>query len=62
MKLFGHILKVFTVAMFAIFYTQKMYEKVYGMLADQSGRGVLGMNSLCSLERWYRGFESHSRH
>jgi hypothetical protein len=27
--------------------------------ADHSGRAVQGMNSLRSLERWDRGFESH---
>jgi hypothetical protein len=29
---------------------------------DHSGRAVEGMNCLHSLERWDRGFESHSRH
>jgi hypothetical protein len=32
------------------------------LLADHSGRAVQGMNCLRSLERWDRGFESHSRH
>jgi hypothetical protein len=32
------------------------------MPADHSGREVKGMNYLCSLERWDRGFESHSMH
>jgi hypothetical protein len=31
-------------------------------LAEYSGRAVWGMNCLCSLERWARGFEYHSRH
>jgi hypothetical protein len=30
--------------------------------ADHSGRAVKGMNCFRSLERWNRGFESHSRH
>jgi hypothetical protein len=30
--------------------------------ADHSGRAVEGMNCLRSLERWDRGFESHSRY
>jgi hypothetical protein len=30
--------------------------------AGHSGRAVWGMNFLRSLERWDRGFESHSRH
>jgi hypothetical protein len=29
---------------------------------DHGGRAVQGMNCLRSLERWDRGFESHSRH
>jgi hypothetical protein len=35
----------------------------YGQLvrrADHSGCATSGMNRLCSLERWARGFESHS--
>jgi hypothetical protein len=29
---------------------------------DHSGRAVSGKNCLRSLERWDRGFDSHSRH
>jgi hypothetical protein len=36
--------------------------KVNHPFADHSVRAVSGMNCLRSLERWDRGFESHSRH
>jgi hypothetical protein len=36
--------------------------KVKVKLADHSGRAVWVMNCLPSLERWDRGFETHSRH
>jgi hypothetical protein len=35
---------------------------LYRHHADHSGCAVKGMNCLLSLERWDRGFESHSRH
>jgi hypothetical protein len=31
------------------------------MKADHGGRVVKGMNCLLSIERWDRGFESHSK-
>jgi hypothetical protein len=40
-------------------------QSTVGMLyvsADHSGRAVYAMNCLRSLQRWDRGFESHSRH
>jgi hypothetical protein len=38
------------------------YNWVYILVANHSGRAVYGMNCLCLLECWDRGFESHSRH
>jgi hypothetical protein len=33
------------------------FASVIHHVADQSGRGILGMNCLRSLERWGRGFD-----
>jgi hypothetical protein len=41
----------------------KIYQSDVSLFADDhSGRTVWGMNCLRPLERWDRGFESHSRH
>jgi hypothetical protein len=39
-----------------------IFTQVTEFSADHSGRAVWGINRLRSLERWDRGFESHSRH
>jgi hypothetical protein len=44
------------------FFSILFFQQPYNCIADHSRRAVQGMNSLHSLERWDRGFESRSRH
>jgi hypothetical protein len=43
-------------------YRLRKFNLLFSVIADHSGRVVYGMNCLRPLERWDRGFESHSRH
>jgi hypothetical protein len=38
------------------------FDQYISVVAEHSGRAVWGMNCLRSLERWDRGFDSHSSH